>query len=160
MSLKPYKNVLSDFALPSSDSIANILLCCNIPSYNINSKLSRCPSWILIIVSLYLNSLFIVYGFKKLLFNYNIQNNLTIILIIMIEREVKQRQKLTLKLGSLLKETLVKNNKRAGGAYKWTKVWNQGGGARFRVRGWKSTAGGGYVPRPSSSSSPVVEVVG
>jgi hypothetical protein len=47
----------------------------------------------------YLNSLFIVYGFLKILFNYNIQNNLTIILIIMIEREVKQRWKLTLKLG-------------------------------------------------------------
>jgi len=33
-------------------------------------------SWILIIVSLYLNSLFIVYGFKKLLL-INIQTNLT-----------------------------------------------------------------------------------
>ena len=82
----------------------------------------RNTGWILVVVSLYLNSLFIVYGLKKLLFKYNIQNDLTIILIIMIEREVKQRQKLTLKLGSLLKETLVKNNKRAGGAYKWTKV--------------------------------------
>jgi len=46
---------------------------------------------------------------------------------------VKQRQKLILKLGSLVKETLVKKNKRAGGAYKWTKVGNQASGAQFRV---------------------------
>ena len=43
------------------------------------------PKLNLIILSLYLNSLFFVYGSKLLLFNYNIQNNLTIILIIMSE---------------------------------------------------------------------------
>src|ERR1700683_3314682 len=97
----------------------------------------RCSSSILIIGSLYLNSLFIVYGLKLKLFNYNIQNNITIILI---ERDVKQIRKLTLKLGSLVKETLVKNNKRAGGAYKWTKVGNQASGARFCVCHWKLMA--------------------
>src|ERR1700729_247587 len=99
-----------------------------------SSKLSRCSSSILIIVSQYLNCLF----------NYN---NLTIILITMIGREVKQRWKLTLKLGSLVQETLVKKNKRAGGAYKWTKVRNQAGGTQFCVRHWKSMAGdgGGHV---------------
>jgi uncharacterized membrane protein len=54
---------------------------------------------------------------------------------------VKQIRKLTLKLGSLVKETLVKNNKRAGGAYNWTKVGNRAGGARFRVRCWKLMVG-------------------
>jgi hypothetical protein len=42
----------------------------------------------------------------------------------MKEREVKQGRKLTLKLGGLVKETLVRDNKRAGWAYKWTKVGN------------------------------------
>ena len=45
----------------------------------------------LIIVSLYLNFLFIVW-IKLLLFNYNIQNNLTIILIIMIERSEEEAE--------------------------------------------------------------------
>src|ERR1700683_3800435 len=94
----------------------------------------RCSSSILIIGSLYLNSLFIVYGVKLSLFNYNIQNNITIILI---EREVKQIWKLTLKLGSLVKEIIMKNNERAGGADKWTKVGNQASGAQFCVRHWK-----------------------
>ena len=61
---------------------------------------------------------------------------------------MKQRQKLTLKLGSLVKETLVKNNKRAGRAYKWTKVGNQAGRAQF------------HVPLEIDGRSVVAEVVG
>ena len=51
----------------------------------------------------------------------------------MIERSEGEAETY-IEAGSLVKETLVKNNKRAGGAYKWTKVGNQAGGAQFRVR--------------------------
>ena len=39
----------------------------------------------------------------------------------------------------------LKNNKRAGGAYKWTKVRNRASGAQFCVCHWKLMVGDGGV---------------
>src|SRR5882762_7873742 len=64
---------------------------------------------------------------KLLLFNYNIHNNLTIIIIYS-----GGGKGLTLKLGSLVvgHEQIIIIEK-AGGTYKWMKVGNQAGWARF-----------------------------
>src|SRR5882724_9729590 len=67
---------------------------------------------------------------KLLLFNYNIQNNLTIIIIY---RKMKWRWKGTYieagEFGGGHEQIIIIN--RAGGTYKWMKVGNRAGWARF-----------------------------
>src|SRR5258705_764520 len=66
----------------------------------------------------------------KLLFDYNIQNNLTIIIIY---RKMKWRWKRTYieagEFGGGHEQIIIIN--RAGGTYKWMKIGNRAGWARF-----------------------------